>query len=150
MVGDVENQSAYSCQNNNNVKRWNMNLERVVFGFVIILALSFTFAFVMGDIDNANHHNVWILTIAILINLIATGLKLGDRSQVGALLLASSLVVDVLLIAARVIWITAENQTPLGPSSESMASIVSLAGGALVASVVTVVILIGDTLISRR
>ena len=150
MVGDVENQSAYSCQNNNNVKRWNMNLERVVFGFVIILALSFTFAFVMGDIDNANHHNVWILTIAILINLIATGLKLGDRSQVGALLLASSLVVDVLLIAARVIWVTAENQTPLGPSPESMASIVSLAGGALIAGVVTVVILIGDTLISRR
>ncbi len=150
MVGDVENQSAYSCQHNNNVKRRNMNLERVVFGFVIILALSFTFAFVMGDIDNASHHNVWILTIAILINLIATGLKLGDRSQVGALLLASSLVVDVLLIAARVIWITTENQTPLGPSSESMASIVSLAGGALLASVVTVIILIGDTLISRR
>jgi len=127
-----------------------MNLERVVFGFVIILALSFTFAFVMGDIDNSSHHNVWILTIAILINLIATGLKLGDRSQVGALLLASSLVVDVLLITARVIWITAENQTPYGPSPESMANIVSLAGGALVASVVTVLILVSDTLISRR
>ena len=68
-----------------------MNLERVLFGFVIILALSFTFAFVMGGIDDASHHNVWLLTIAILINLIATGLKLGDRSQVGALLLASSL-----------------------------------------------------------
>ena len=127
-----------------------MNLERVVFGFVIILALSFTFAFVLGDIDNASHHNVWILTIAILINLIATGLKLGDRSQVGALLLASSLVVDVLLISARVIWITAENQTAAGPNVESMASIVSLSAGALVASVVSVVILVGDTLISRR
>ena len=127
-----------------------MNLERVVFGFVIILALSFTFAFVMGDIDNPGHHNVWILTIAILVNLIATGLKLGDRSQVGALLLASSLVVDVLLIAARVIWVTAENQTAIGPSPESMATIVSLAAGALVASIVTVVILVGDTLISRR
>ena len=127
-----------------------MNLERVVFGFIIILAFSFTFAFVMGDIDNASHHNVWILTIAILINLIATGLKLGDRSQVGALLLASSLVVDVLLISARVIWVTAENQTPLGPSAESMANIVSLAGGALIASVVTVVIVVGDTLISSR
>ena len=66
-----------------------MNLERVVFGFVTILALTFTFAFVSGDIDNASHHNVWVLTIAILINLIATGLKLGDRSQVGALLLAN-------------------------------------------------------------
>ena len=127
-----------------------MNLERVVFGFVIILALSFTFAFVMGDIDDPGHHNVWILTIAILVNLIATGLKLGDRSQVGALLLASSLVVDVLLIAARVIWVTAENQTAIGPSPESMATIVSLASGALVASIVTVIILVGDTLISRR
>jgi hypothetical protein len=127
-----------------------MNLERVVFGFVIILALTFTFAFVMGDIDNASHHNVWLLTIAILINLIATGLKLGDRSQVGALLLASSLVVDVLLITARVIWVIDQNQTVLGPNPESMANIVSLAGGALVASFVSVVILVGDTLISRR
>jgi len=114
------------------------------------MALSFTFAFVMGDINNASHHNVWILTIAILVNLIATGLKLGDRSQVGALLLASSLVADVLLITARIIWVTAENQTAIGPSRESMVNIVSLAGGALIASLVTVVILVGDTLISRR
>jgi hypothetical protein len=127
-----------------------MNLERVVFGFFIINAQSFTIAFVMGDVNNASHHNVWILTIAILVNLIATGLKLGDRSQVGALLLASSLVADVLLITARIIWVTAENQTATGPSQESMVNIVSLAGGALVASIVTVVILVGDTLISRR
>lgn len=127
-----------------------MNLERVLFGFVIILALSFTFAFVTGGIDNASHHNVWLLTIAILINLIATGLKLGDRSQVGALLLASSLVADVMLITARVVWVIDANQTALGPSPESMANIVSLAGGALVASVVSVVILVSDTLMSRR
>jgi len=127
-----------------------MNLERVLFGFVIILALSFTFAFVMGGIDNASHHNIWLLTIAILINLIATGLKLGDRSQVGALLLASSLAVDVLLITARVVWVIDANQTALGPNPESIANIVSLAGGALVASIVSVVILVGDTLISRR
>lgn len=127
-----------------------MNLERVLFGFVIILALSFTYTFVMGDIDNPAHHNIWILTIAILINLIATGLKLGDRSQVGALLLASSLVADVLLITARIVWIIAENETGSGPGTESMVNIVSLAGGALVASTVSIVILVGDTLISRR
>lgn len=127
-----------------------MNLERVVFGFVIILALSFNFTFVMGELDNVEHHSVWILTIAILVNLIATGLKLGDRSQVGALLLASSLVADVLLIAARVVWIVAESDTDLGPDPASMASIVSLAGGALIANTVSVAILVGDTLISRR
>ncbi len=127
-----------------------MNLERVVFGFVTILALTFTYAFASGDIDNASHHNVWVLTIAILINLIATGLKLGDRSQVGTLMLASSLVVNVMLISARVIWIVDADQTAAGPSPESLANIISLASGALVASIVTVVIIVGDTLISRR
>ena len=91
-----------------------------------------------------------MLTVAILINLIATGLKLGDRSQVGALLLASSLVADVLLITARIIWVTAENETAIGPSRESMVNIVSLSSGALMAGVITVVILVSDTLISRR
>ncbi len=127
-----------------------MNLERVIFGIFIILALTFNFVFVLGEFDNPAHHSVWILTIAILVNLIATGLKLGDRSQVGALLLAASLVADLLLISARVVWIVVESDTPLGPSSESMASIVSLAGGALLANIISIVLLIGDTLMSRR
>lgn len=127
-----------------------MNLERVVFGFVIILALTLNFVFVMGDFDNPQHHSVWVLTIAILVNLVATGLKLGDRSQVGALLLASSLVADVLLISGRVVWVIAQSDTDIGPGATSMANIVSLAGGALVANTISVVILVGDTLISRR
>jgi len=127
-----------------------MNLERVVFGFFIVLALTLNFVFVMGEIDNYQHHNVWILTIAILVNLIATGLKLGDRTQVGALLLAASLVADLLLISARVVWIIADSDTASGPSPEAMVSIVSIAGGALVANIVSTAILIGDTLMSRR
>ena len=127
-----------------------MNLERVVFGFFIILSLTFNFVFVMGDIDTSSHHNVWVLTIAILVNLIATGLKLGDLSQVGARLLAASLVADLLLISARVVWIIAQSDTPIGPAPESMVTIVSLAAGARGANIVSVVILIGDTLMSRR
>ena len=127
-----------------------MNMERVVFGFVIILALAFNAVFVIGDIDNVQHHNVWILTIAILVNLIATGLKLGDRSQIGALLLASALVADLLLISSRVVWIVAQSDTALGPDAESMTMIVSLAYGALVANLISVFIHVGDTLISRR
>ena len=127
-----------------------MNLERVVFGFVIILALTFNFVFVMGEFDNIQHHNVWILTIAILVNLIAVGLKLGDRSQVGALLLASSLVACVLLVSSRVVWVIAQSESETGLEAASMATIVSLAGGALVANIVSVTILVGDTLISRR
>ena len=127
-----------------------MNLERVIFGFFIIFALTFNFVFVIGEFDNPAHHSVWVLTIAILVNLIATGLKLGDRSQVGALLLAASLVADLLLISARVLWIIVESDTPLGPNPASMVSIVSLASGALLANMISVIILIGDTLMSRR
>lgn len=127
-----------------------MNMERVIFGFVIILALAFNLVFVIGDIDNVQHHNVWILTIAILVNLIATGLKLGDRSQIGALLLASGLVADLLLISSRVVWIVAESDTPIGPSPESMTMIVSLAMGALSANIISIIIHVGDALISRR
>ena len=127
-----------------------MSLERVIFGFFIILSLTFNLIFVMGEIDNPTHHSVWVLTIAIVVSLIATGLKLGDRSQVGALLLAASLVADLLLISARILWIVAQSDTAIGPGPESMVSIVSLAAGALVANIVSVTILIGETLMSRR
>jgi hypothetical protein len=118
-----------------------MNFQRVVFGFFIILALTLNFIFVMGDIDDITHHSVWVLTLAIIVNLIATGLKLGDRSQIGALLLAASLVADVLLISSRILWIV---------SPAEVVAIVSIAGGALVANIISAFILIGDTLMSRR
>jgi len=127
-----------------------MNFERVIFGFFILLALTLNVVFVVGDIDAAAHHNVWVLTIAIIVSLIATGLKLGDRSQVGAILLSASLVADVLLIGARVVWIIVEEDPQLGPSPQDMVTIVSMAMGALVANVVSTAVLIGDTLMSRR
>ncbi len=127
-----------------------MNFERVVFGFFLILALSLNVVFVAGDIDKASHHDVWVLTIAILVNLITTGLKLGDRSQVGSILLSSSLVADLLLIAARVVWIIAEDQSGTITEPGAVETVVSLALGALVANVVSVLMLTGDTLMSRR
>ena len=126
-----------------------MNLERVVFGFFIILALTLNVAFVAGEIDEPAHHSVWVLTLAILVSLIATGLKLGDRSQVGALLLAASLVADLLLISARIVWVIAESADDAAGSA-ALVTVVSLALGALVANVVSTLILVGDTLMARR
>ncbi|WP_290788273.1 DUF6394 family protein [Halomonas sp.] len=127
-----------------------MNFERVVFGFFIILTLSLNVAFVAGGGDRAEHHNVWILTLAIIVNLVAIGLKLGDRSQTGALLLASGLVACFLLITARIVWIVVEPADVGRPGPEGMADIVSIATGALIANIVATVILVGDTLLSRR
>ena len=44
------------------------------------------------------------LFAVVVVNLIATVLKFGDRSQMGALLLATSLVAILQLIAAAVVW----------------------------------------------
>ncbi len=127
-----------------------MNLEKVIFGFFIVLALTLNFGFFVGDIENPDHHGIIELFLVIVVNLIATGLKLGDRSQIGAVLLATSLVADLQLIAAAVVWAIAVHVTVSGLTPGVMASIVSLAGGALVANIISVTILVTETLMLRR
>ena len=83
-----------------------MNLEKVVFGFFILLAATLNFGFVLGEIDNPVHHDVYELAAALVVSLIATVLKLGDRTHMGAVLLATSLVADLQLIAAAVVMPT--------------------------------------------
>ena len=42
-----------------------MNLEKVIFAFFIVLALTLNFGFFIGDIDDPVHHNVYELYAAI-------------------------------------------------------------------------------------
>ncbi len=125
-----------------------MNLEKVVFGFFIVLALTLNAAFVVGEFDNPEYHNLWVLFAAVVVNLMATALKLGDRSQVGALLLATALVADLQLFASALIWTFADTSAGMPPAT--MANIVSLAAGALVANIVSVTIVVSDTLNAGR
>lgn len=104
----------------------------------------------MGDIHDPSHHNIIEFFLVVVVNIIATGLKLGDRSQVGALLLATSLVAVLQLIAASVVWAFAVHVSVDGMTASSMAIIVSLAGGAMVANIVSVTIVVADALILRR
>lgn len=127
-----------------------MNLEKVVFSFFIILALTVNFGFFLGDIDNPDHHDIIELFLAIVVNLIATGLKLGDRSQIGAVLLATSLVACLQLIAAAITWAIAVHVMEIGLTPTIMASIVSLSGGALVANIISVAMVVTETLMLRR
>lgn len=128
-----------------------MNIEKVFFGFFLILALTLNFGFVLGDLDDPSHHHVYELAAAIFINLMATILKLGDRSQVGALLLATSLVANLQLIAAATVWAFALYiYEPAGMTPAIMASIVSLAAGALLANVISVLLVVIETAILRR
>lgn len=126
-----------------------MNIEKVIFAFFIILALTLNFGFFTGEIDNPAHHHVYELYAAIVVSLIATILKFGDRSHLGAVVLASSLVADIQLIAAAVIWGLA-GQSVATIDGTTMASIVSLSGGALIANAVSVILLIFETAVARR
>jgi len=49
-----------------------------------VLSLTLNFGFVLGEIDNPAHHEVYELFAVVVVNLIATILKFGDRSQMGA------------------------------------------------------------------
>ena len=127
-----------------------MNTSKVVFGFFILLAATLNFGFVVGDIDVAAHHQVSELFAAIVVNVVATILKLGDRTQLGAIHLASSLVAVVQLVIAAVVWSWGTHVQAGHPEAEIVASVVSLAAGALFANVVSVVLLIAETLSYRR
>jgi hypothetical protein len=127
-----------------------MNPEKVVFGFFIVLALTLNFGFFVGEIENPDHHHVYELFVVVVVNLIATVLKFGDRSQMGALLLATSLVAILQLIAAVLVWTFAVHVYETGLTPIVMASIVSLTGGAMLANVISVILLIIETIMLRR
>jgi len=124
-----------------------MNLEKVVFGFFIVLAMTLNFGFFIGDIDNASHHHAYELYAAIVVSLIATVLKFGDRTHVGAILLSTSLAADLQLIAAAILW-AALNGTY--DEASLTVYIVSLSGGALMANIISVVLLISETISQKR
>ncbi len=127
-----------------------MSFEKVAFAFFIVLALTLNFGFFLGDIDVPEHHHVYELFAAIVVSLIVTIMKFGDRSQIGSYLLATSLVADVQLIAAALTWgiVVYGMQQPMTP--EVMSSIVSLSGGALLANITSVVLLVVEASRVRR
>jgi hypothetical protein len=127
-----------------------MNLEKVVFGFFVLLAATLNFGFFIGDIDDPVLHNEYELFAAVVVNLVATVLKFGDRTQIGAVHLATSLVADLQLIAATLAWAYATQVSTEGLTAGATASVVSLSGGALLANIVSLVLLVVETVSFRR
>ena len=127
-----------------------MNKEKVVFSFFMVLALTLNFGFYVGEVANPAHHNVYELFAVVIVNLIATILKFGDRSQMGAMLLATSLVALVQLISASIVWTFATQINGTGLTPDTMATIVALSGGAMVANIISVVLLMIETAMMRH
>ncbi len=127
-----------------------MNLEKVIFGFFTILACTLNFGFFIGEIDRVELHHPFELFAAIVVSLIVTVLKFGDRTQLGATHLATSLVASLQLLAASMVWMWQLYIAKLPMNGEIMSVVVSLSGGALLANLISVILLIGETLRQSR
>ena len=127
-----------------------MRTEKVVFAFFIVLALTLNFGFFLGDFSNVAHHNVFELFAAIVVSLIATVLKFGDRTHLGSVFLATSLVADLQLICAALVWGLNSQVAGVPLDDNSLATIISLSGGALLANIISVVLLVAETINLRR
>jgi len=126
-----------------------MNMNKVLSGFFFILAMTLNFGFFYGSPEILAEHSKYELFAAIVINLIATIFKFGDKTQVGSVLLATSLVADIQLIASASVWALALYGLD-SMDEEVTVAIISLSGGALLANITSVAIFIGDTLKSKR
>jgi hypothetical protein len=125
-----------------------MNLDKVISGFFFILAMTLNFGFFYGDLADLELHSKYELFAALIVNIIATTLKIGDKTQLGSVLLATSLVADIQLIASATIWTVATYAFSIDREITSV--IISLSGGALLANITSVLLYIGDTLKSKR
>lgn len=126
-----------------------MTPERVLFAFIVVLALTLNVGFTVGELTVPEHHNPYELFGAIVVSLIATVMKFGDRSPLGSTMLATSLVADLQLIGAAVCWgLYASSAAPV--AGAPMATVVSLAIGALVANIISVVLLVIEVANLRR
>jgi uncharacterized membrane protein len=126
-----------------------MNMNKVLSGFFFILAMTLNFGFFYGTPEVLAEHSKYELFAAIVVNLIATIFKFGDKTQVGSVLLATSLVADIQLIASASVWALAVYGLDTMDTETSVA-IISLSGGALLANITSVIIFVGDTLKSKR
>ncbi len=127
----------------------NLSPERVFFAFVIVLALTLNVGFTVGELTDPTQHNAYELFGAIVVSLIATVMKFGDRSPLGSTMLATSLVADLQLIGAAACWGYFASQAPALTVGQT-ATVVSLAIGALVANVISVVLLVIEVANLRR
>jgi uncharacterized protein involved in tolerance to divalent cations len=95
-------------------------------------------------------HHPGELFAAVTVNLIALVLKFVDRTQLGAIHLSTSLAACIQLLAAALYWTWAAHIGQNVSEVAAIATVVSLSGGALLANLVSVVLLIGETLRQAR
>ena len=127
-----------------------MRLDKVFFAVFIILSLTLNFGFYIGELDNSKHHLVFELFLAVGVNIIALILKFGDDTHIGSTQLAASVVAVLQLVGASAVWGWTTYSGTTITIDDTMPTILSLSAGALVANIVSVVLLIIETSILSK
>lgn len=127
-----------------------MRLDKVFFAFFIILALTLNFGFYTGEMDKPEHHLIFELVLAVIVNIIALILKFGDETHIGSTQLATSMVASLQLIVSLSVWgwvIYSGTDLTL---KDVMPTILSFSAGALLANIVSVILLVVETTIISK
>jgi hypothetical protein len=121
--------------------------NKVFFAFFIMLATTLNFSFFLGEMSNLSHHPIIELFIAIFINLIALTLKLGARTHLDSIQIGAGAVSCLLLLSASFLWF-------IGMQNNSidilLPSIVGLSGGAFLANLFSIILLITDGILTKK
>lgn len=127
-----------------------MRLDKVFFAFFIILALTLNFGFYTGEMDNPEHHLLFELVLAVIVNIIALILKFGDETHIGSTQLATSMVASLQLIVSLSVWGWVAYSGTDVTLKDVMPTILSFSAGALLANVISVILLVVETTIISK
>src|SRR5688500_17455635 len=106
-----------------------MNLEKTIYAFFVVFALTLNFGFFYCLISYPIFHNPYQRLAALVVNLVAIVLNFVDRTHIRSTMLASSLVASLQLIPATLIWALAAHAHGPDFSPGIVGFLVSLAGG---------------------
>ena len=132
-----------------------MDLSKVGYSFLIILALTLNFGFFMSEYNHLGNNRFLVLLTAAFVNTLCvyfifqrnTKPKKKFSFKGREILFATGLVASLQLWVAIVVWILSTSFELIEPSSNR---IISLSGGALLANLITTCIVVLDTLNHRE
>lgn len=122
-----------------------MNKNPLFFNSIIIFALTLNVGFVYGGMDDVSSHHVNEYFVVLLMNIVAMVIKFGDDTEQGKLLLSTSIVAVIQLIAGSILW--GVGSSTFGWNEvETLHSVLGMAVGALTANLISVYLILNKVM----
>jgi len=125
-----------------------MKNRYILFNTVIIFALTLNVGFVYGDPNMLSLHHHYDYYAVLVMNILAMIMKFGDESEQGQMLLSTSIVAVIQLLIGAFVWGVSESSFGL-TEVETLHIVLGMSIGALVANLISVLIVLAKTLKSN-